>query len=67
MDWQQLVALVIVGCAAVLLAWSRFRPRKFRFERDTPCGCAGSGKPPQYNVVFRARKGERPQVIVRMK
>ena len=68
MDWQQLVSLTIVGMAAGLLLRSRFRPRKFSFERDTHCGCtAGHGPAPQHSIVFHARKGERPQIIVKMK
>jgi hypothetical protein len=65
MDWQQLVSLVIVASAAVFLAWSKFRPRKFSFQRDTHCGCAGSPSPVQGSIVFRARKGQRPEVRVR--
>jgi len=67
MDWQQLVSLVIVGITAAVLLWSAFRPRKFSFQRNTHCGCAAGHERPQYSVVFRARKGERPQVWVRMK
>jgi len=68
MDWQQLVSLAIVGIAAGALLWSRFRPRKFSFHRDTHCGCsAGSQSGPQQSIVFRARKGERPQVLVKTK
>jgi len=66
MDWQQLVSLMIVGAAATLLLWSRFRPRKFSFERGTHCGCGGGGQGPRHSVVFRARKGERPQVLVKV-
>ena len=65
MDWQQLVSLAIVGTAAALLVWARFRPRKFSFERDTHCGCSSAGDIPQYSVIFRARKGERPQVVIK--
>jgi len=68
MDWQQLVSLAIVGATAAVLLWNRFRRRKFSFDRDTHCGCAAIHQPPlQHSIVFRARKGERPQVIVRMK
>lgn len=68
MDWQQSVSLAIVGAAAVLLLHGRFRRRKFSFERETHCGCAGSRQDlPQYSVVFHARKGERPQVLLKMK
>jgi hypothetical protein len=67
MDWQQLAALAIVGITTALLLWSRFRPRRFSFERNTHCGCAASWQAPQHSIVFRARKGERPRVIVKMK
>ena len=68
MDWQQLVSLAIVGVTAALLLWSKFRRRKFSFERDTHCGCAaGHRQSPQHSIVFHARKGERPQVLVKMK
>jgi len=67
MDWQQLVSLVIVGMTAAVLLWSRLRRRKFSFDRDTGCGCcAANPSASQPSVVFRARKGERPQVIVKM-
>jgi len=68
MDWQQPVSLAIVGTAAALLLWTKIRRPKFNFERDTPCGCAvGRGAAPRYSVVLHARKGERPQVIVKAK
>jgi hypothetical protein len=69
MDWQQLVALTIVGITAAVLLWTRFRPRKFRFGRDAHCGCGCAASHPssQPSVIFRARKGERPQMVVRMK
>ena len=57
MDWQQTVSLVVVASTAVLLVGSKFRRRKFSFERDTP----------QSSIVFRARKGQRPEVLVRMR
>ena len=68
MDWQQLAALTIVGITMVLLLWSRFRPRKFSFERDTHCGCASVGQAaPQHSIVYHARKGQRPEIIVKVK
>jgi len=68
MDWQQLVSLVVVASAAVLLLGSKFRRRKFSFERDRHCGCtANQGSAPQSSIVFRARKGERSQVLVKMR
>ena len=63
-----MVSLVVVGSAAVLLAGSKFRRRKFSFERGTHCGCAAAQESsPQSSIVFRARKGERPEVRVKMR
>jgi len=68
MDWQQLVSLVVVASASVLLVRSRFRRRKFSFERDTHCGClAVQESSPQSSIIFRARKGARPEVVVKMR
>lgn len=68
MDWQQLVALLIVATAATLLVWGRVRRRKFQFGRDTHCGCsAPAGAAAQSSIVFHARKGEPPRVLMKMK
>ncbi len=68
MDWQQLVSLVIVASAAVLLLGNRFGRRKFNFERDTHCGCVAIQESSrQSSIVFRARKGQRPEVLVKMR
>jgi hypothetical protein len=68
MDWQQLASLAIVASAVLWLAESKFRRRKFSFERDTHCGCAAVPiSSPQSSIVFRARKGERGEVRVRMR
>ncbi|MEW6302139.1 MAG: hypothetical protein AB1705_01625 [Verrucomicrobiota bacterium] len=67
-DWQQIVALVIVGVTAGLFLWNRLRPRKFSFERDTHCGCAGAGDAgAKQSIVYRQKKGERPEIVVKMK
>jgi hypothetical protein len=68
MDWQQVVSLTIVSAAAVLLLRARFRPRKFSFQRDTHCGsCSHGVSAPQHSIIFRARKGERPQILIKPK
>lgn len=68
MDWQQLVSLIIVGATAMGMLWIRLRRRKSVFERATACsGCAVNHQVPRHSVVFHARKGERPQVIVTLK
>lgn len=67
MDWQQVASLLIVAVAAILLAWGRLRRRKFSLARDTHCGCAGGGSGgTQGSIVYHARKGERPQVIMKL-
>jgi hypothetical protein len=68
MDWQQVIALGIVAATAGVFIWRKFRRRKFSFERDTPYGCAGGGQDTAQNrIIFHARKGGRPEVIVKMK
>ena len=67
MDWQQAAALGIVGVTAALFVWNKMRPRRFSFERDTHCGCSASAAAnPQPSIIFRQRKGERPQILVKM-
>lgn len=67
-NWQTIASLVIVALAAAGLLWGRFRRRKFDFHRDTHCGCtAPSDSPTHQSILFHARKGQRPQVIVKKK
>lgn len=68
MDWQQLLALLIVATAVTLLAWGRMRRRKFQFGRDTHCGCSSpTTTAPRSTIIFHARKGEPPRVLVKLK
>ena len=68
MDWQQIVALLIVATAASLLIWGKIRRRKFQFGRDTHCGCRSpASATTQSSIVFHARKGEQPRVLLKMK
>jgi hypothetical protein len=68
MNWQQAVSLAIVASVAGLFLWGRFRRCKFSFERDTHCGCSAGGQSEmKSSIVFHARKGERPEVVVKMK
>lgn len=67
-NWQTIVSLIIVALAATGLLWSKFRRRKFNFHRDTHCGCAPPDQSPTHqSIIFHARKGERPQVIIKKK
>jgi hypothetical protein len=68
MDWQQIVALGIVGVTAGIFLRAKLRPRKFRFERDTHCGCSSPAQSGSKNsIVFKARKGHRSQIVMKMK
>lgn len=67
MDWQEIVALIIVATTASLLLWQKFRPRKFNFQRDTHCGCSAGGSGPRESITYRARKGERARIVVTVK
>jgi hypothetical protein len=67
-DWQQIIALSIVAATAAAFAWRRFRRRKSSFGCSDHCGCGGENRPVEKSsIIFHARKGERPQVIVKMK
>ena len=68
MDWQKIAALAVVtATAAVFLGRAWPRRRKFSFERRTHCGCAAAAPADARNtIVFHARKGRRPRVIVKM-
>jgi hypothetical protein len=67
-DLQTSVALLIVAIAAAGLLWSLLRRRKFSFERDTQCGCSTPSRSATGgSIVFHARKGERPSIIVKGK
>ncbi|HWX22715.1 MAG TPA: hypothetical protein VN578_22660 [Candidatus Binatia bacterium] len=68
MDWQQLVSLMLVAAAAALLLAGKLRRRRFQFQRDTHCGCGSVAQSaPQNTIIFRARKGQRPEVLVKMR
>jgi hypothetical protein len=69
MNWQDLVAIAIVAATAGLLLWARFfRKRRFSFQRDTHCGCSGSGASNPNagkSIVFHARKDGDRKVIMK--
>jgi hypothetical protein len=66
MDWQQITALAIVGATAGLFLRGKLRRRAFSFERDTHCGCgAPTGNSAKSSIVFSARKGQRPKILVK--
>jgi len=65
MGWQEAIALTVVAVTILAFAWSWFRPRKVSFHRRTGCGCSGVAGGSQQSITLHARKGERPQVIVK--
>jgi len=65
-NWQTAVALTIVAVAATGLLWGLLRRRKFNFHRDTHCGCSTpSHSASGSSIIFHARKGERPRIIIK--
>jgi len=67
MDWQQAVSLCIVATTAVLLVGGGLRRRTIGSKRGNACGCAAAGSGVRgESMVFRARKGARPEIVVKL-
>lgn len=65
MDWQQAIALGIVALTATL-----FLARLGRRKKGLGCGCgcaAAAGTPEKSSLLLRARKGQRREVVVKMR
>ena len=68
MVWQETAALSIVGLTGVAFVWRALRSRRFQNAEATPCMCGNAGQANRGpSVTYRARKGERPQIVVRYK
>ncbi len=68
MNLQQLAALAVVGLTAAIFLWSRLRRRNAGAGCGGHCGCAmTNSEPPRESIIFHARKGERPEILVKMK
>ncbi|MBA4146965.1 MAG: hypothetical protein H0X66_02535 [Verrucomicrobia bacterium] len=68
MDWQEITALGIVGVTIVWFVLRAVRRRrKFSFERDTHCGCSNVGNSDKGTIVICGKRGEPPQIRVKMK
>jgi hypothetical protein len=68
MDWQELVALMIVATTVIVFGWRGFQSRRRGQHFKSRCGCdeaAGPSKPP--GTILRGRKNQRPQLIVKAK
>jgi hypothetical protein len=60
-----LAVVLVTATTFVVRAWPH--RRKFSFAHDTHCGCGSSSAANKNSIVFHARKGERAQVIMKMK
>lgn len=68
MDWQQALSLGIVIVTAVIFLSFALRRRKFSLKNGSPCGCGSAHSSAQQgSISFHARKGQRPEIIVKMK
>ncbi len=68
MDWQKWLSLIIVAATGLALLRGMLRRRQFSFQRNTHCGCSGGSAPsPRSSIVFRAHRGQRPEVLVKMR
>jgi hypothetical protein len=64
---QEIAALAIVAGTAGIFAWKLLRRRRLG-KKSSGCGCAGTSAPSsRERVIFSARKGERPQIIIKSK
>jgi len=67
MDWQQLTALLIVAVTAGVFLWQWLRPKRLGSKKGSACGCSTSpSSGPKPSVIYHVRKGERPQITVKM-
>jgi len=68
MDWQQPAALGIVALTVAAFWWRQIRrPRRSKLFFGKQGGCCSQtpDAPVQASILYRARKGERPQVILK--
>jgi hypothetical protein len=65
MDWQQIIALLIVGVTALCFVVKKFWRQKFHLK-ETHCGCGSAPRiGPKQSIQFHARKGERAKIIIK--
>ena len=65
MAWQEIAALSIVGFTAAVFAWRFVRPGGLGKRKGFACSCAGASARSMPGMVFKARKGERAQILVK--
>lgn len=67
-DWQQIIALSVVTGTALWMAWGWWRRRRQPPGCATGgCGCGTSDSADKPRITYRARKGQRPEVVVKSK
>jgi hypothetical protein len=69
MELQQALALSIVAVTAGVFV-VKMIPRRSPGALKRPachCSCSNGGEPARDTIVFRARKGERPTIVWKMK
>lgn len=69
MDWQQIVTLSIVAVTIALFVRARWRRRTAKLPCGTYCTFASRspGQGAGQSIIYHARKGERPEIIVKMR
>jgi nitrite reductase/ring-hydroxylating ferredoxin subunit len=67
MDWQQIVSLGIVASTAAWVVTRLFRRRHESTFGHCACPSGGASSGSQNSIIFRARKGERPEVVVKFR
>jgi hypothetical protein len=65
MDWQQLASLLIVVATVLAFGWSRLRSRHSRVGCGAHCGCPSNLHSAPQVMIFRGKKGERSEVILK--
>lgn len=65
MAGQEIAALSIVGLTAAVFVWRLVKPRGFGTKKGLACSCAGASPGSMPTMVFKARKGERAQILVK--
>jgi hypothetical protein len=65
MAWQEIAALSVVAFTAGAFVWRLVRPRGLGRKKGLACACAGADPRSLPTMVFKARKGERAQILVR--
>jgi hypothetical protein len=65
MDWQEFTALSIVALTLGILVRRWFRLRRKPWGRKSSCCGTPPNRSPQGSILYHARKGERPKIIVR--